>query len=98
MPENQLLDIIFRCFEKFRYWSMKAIRAEIPQPEVYLKQTLEKVADLHRSGRFSNNWELKPENRRDNSAIKEEKASDFVAEVIDSDEGEDEAMEDVPLQ
>ncbi|OAA56617.1 transcription initiation factor beta subunit [Niveomyces insectorum RCEF 264] len=96
MPENDLLDLIFHCFARFRFWSMRALRAEIPQPEIYLRQTLEKVADLHRSGRFANNWELKPENRKDGSATAEVKASEFVAETADTDtDGED---EDVKLE
>ncbi|CAK7564023.1 MAG: hypothetical protein SEPTF4163_001906 [Sporothrix epigloea] len=98
MPENDLLDLIFNCFARFRFWSMRALRAEIPQPEIYLRHTLEKVADLHRSGRFSNNWELKSENRKDGSASAEVKASEFVAETADTDsDGEDEdiQLEDV---
>lgn len=98
MPENDLLDLIFACFARFRFWSMRALRAEIPQPEIYLRQTLEKVADLHRSGRFANNWELKSENRKDGSATAEVKASEFVAETADTDtDGEDEdiKLEDV---
>ncbi|CAK7214485.1 hypothetical protein SCUCBS95973_002162 [Sporothrix curviconia] len=98
MPENDLLDLIFNCFARFRFWSMRALRAEIPQPEIYLRHTLEKVADLHRSGRFANNWELKSENRKDGSATAEVKASEFVAETADTDtDGEDEdiKLEDV---
>ncbi len=98
MPENDLLDLIFACFMRFRYWSMRALRAAIPQPEIYLRQTLEKVADLHRSGRFANNWELKPENRKNGSATAEVKAEEFVDETAadsDSDGEEDIQLEDV---
>ncbi|KAL1901837.1 hypothetical protein Sste5346_001540 [Sporothrix stenoceras] len=98
MPENDLLDLIFNCFARFRFWSMRALRAEIPQPEIYLRHTLEKVADLHRSGRFANNWELKAENRKDGSATAEVKASEYVAETADTDtdgEEEDIKLEDV---
>lgn len=66
MPQNELLDRIFDCFRKYNYWSMKALRAELQQPEVYLKETLEKVAVLAKSGRFATNWSLKPENKIDN--------------------------------
>jgi len=60
-PENQLLDAIARCFSEHKYWSIKAFRGKIPQPEAYLRETLEKVAVLHRSGTFANHWSLKPE-------------------------------------
>ncbi len=99
MPENDLLDLIFACFQRFRYWSLRSLRAEIPQPEAYLRATLEKVADLHRSGTFANNWELKHENRRQGSATAAVKASDVIVEVGDSesdgDDDENVKMEDV---
>ncbi len=99
MPENDLLDLIFACFAKFRFWSLKSLRAEIPQLEAYLRQTLEKIAELHRSGTFANNWELKPENRKQTSATAETTASDVIAEAEDSesdgDEDLDVKMEDV---
>jgi transcription initiation factor TFIIF subunit beta len=42
---------------------MKALRAELQQPEAYLRETLEKVAVLAKSGRFATQWSLKPENK-----------------------------------
>ena len=95
MPENVLLDLIFQSFDQFRYWSLKSLRARIPQPEAYLRATLEKVAELHRSGTFANNWELKPENRRQGSAT-----SAVIASVdggVSESDGEDDdmKMEDV---
>lgn len=62
IPENELMDKIFNCFEKYQYWSLKSLRAQLKQPEAYLRQTLEKIAILNKSGRFANNWSLKPEN------------------------------------
>jgi transcription initiation factor TFIIF subunit beta len=46
MPQNELLDRIFECFNRYNYWSMKALRAELQQPEAYLRETLEKIAVL----------------------------------------------------
>ncbi|KAK2629416.1 hypothetical protein QTJ16_000236 [Diplocarpon rosae] len=66
MPQNELLDRIFDCFRKYNYWSMKALRAELQQPEVYLRETLEKIAVLAKSGRFATQWSLRPENKIDN--------------------------------
>jgi transcription initiation factor TFIIF subunit beta len=42
---------------------MKALKAKLQQPETYLRETLEKVAVLAKSGRFAAQWSLKPENR-----------------------------------
>lgn len=61
MPQNELLDRIFSCFRRYNFWSMKALRAELQQPEVYLRETLDKVADMPKSGRFAMHWTLKPE-------------------------------------
>ncbi|KAI9787375.1 MAG: hypothetical protein M1816_007508 [Peltula sp. TS41687] len=63
MPQNELLDHIYECFKLYNYWSMKALRAKLNQPEAYLRSTLEMVADIVRSGRFANTWTLKPENK-----------------------------------
>ncbi|KAL2257861.1 hypothetical protein VTK26DRAFT_9070 [Humicola hyalothermophila] len=60
-PENQLLDEIAKCFSEHKYWSIKAFRGKIPQPEAYLRECLDKIAVLHRSGTFANHWSLKPE-------------------------------------
>ncbi|KAI5308809.1 hypothetical protein KEM55_004802 [Ascosphaera atra] len=68
IPQNELLDLIYACFRRYRYWPFKALKAELKQPEAYLKQTLEMVAHLVRSGNFAMTWELKPEARESNYA------------------------------
>jgi transcription initiation factor TFIIF subunit beta len=63
---------------------MKALRAELQQPEAYLRETLEKVAVLAKSGRFATQWSLKPENK-----LSEYVESETVApagEIEDEDE------------
>jgi transcription initiation factor TFIIF subunit beta len=93
MPQNELLDRIFDCFRRYNYWSMKALRAELQQPEAYLRETLEKVAVLAKSGRFATQWSLKPENKLTNY----EGAGDAVApgedtDLPDEDDDDDEDM------
>jgi transcription initiation factor TFIIF subunit beta len=68
MPQNELLDLIYGCFREYKYWPFKALKAKLRQPEAYLKQTLEMVAHLVKSGDFSMTWELKPEARESNYA------------------------------
>ncbi|KAL1960962.1 hypothetical protein VTO42DRAFT_4850 [Malbranchea cinnamomea] len=63
MPQNELLDLIYACFREYRYWPFKSLKARLQQPEAYLKQTLEIVAHLVKTGDFANTWELKPEAR-----------------------------------
>ena len=87
MPENELLDRIFACFNEYNYWSMKAFRAKLQQPEVYIRETLEKVAVLAKSGRFATQWSLKPENKIANyDAI-----GDAVAPTAEGDPGGNES-------
>ena len=58
MPQNDLLDLIYNCFKRYTYWSLKALKAEVNQPEAYLKETLEKVAHLVRQGQHAMTWQL----------------------------------------
>jgi transcription initiation factor TFIIF subunit beta len=105
MPQNELLDRLFACFTKYKYWSMKALRAELQQPEAYLRETLEKVAVLAKSGRFATQWSLKPEYVRSNyegegDAIAptgnlEGVDDSDMADMEDDDDEEDVKFEDV---
>jgi len=63
IPQNELLDLIFGCFKKYKYWSMTSLRQELRQPEAYLRQTLMLIADQVKSGPFNNTWKLKVENQ-----------------------------------
>lgn len=79
MPQNELLDLIYACFREYRYWPFKSLKDRLRQPEAYLKQTLEIVGHLVKSGDFANTWELKPEAREvtyEYSAAKQELAPD----------------------
>lgn len=64
MPRNELLDLLWACFRRYKYWSMKALRAELRQPEAYLREVLEDIADLPKSGKFAMNWTIKPDYAR----------------------------------
>lgn len=61
MPRNELMDMLWACFRRYKYWSMKALRAELKQPEAYLREVLDDIADLPKSGKFAMNWTLKPD-------------------------------------
>ncbi|KAJ2892279.1 putative transcription initiation factor iif protein [Zalerion maritima] len=63
VSQGELRDMLNACFKKFTYWSMKALRAETQQPEAYLRENLELIAELHKSGSFANHWSLKEEFR-----------------------------------
>ncbi|KAH8910466.1 putative transcription initiation factor [Coniochaeta sp. PMI_546] len=102
MAENELFDQINRCFSEYNYWSMKGLRAKLHQPEAYLRETLDKVAILVRTGPFSNLYTLKPEFREllakqqtGGTAMPEENTVAPVGEEPVDDDEEDVKMEDV---
>ena len=85
---------------------MKALRAETAQPEAYLRETLEKIAVLAKSGRFATQWSLKAENMTDNYKVDDigsapvaqgaEGVEDSdMAEMEDEEDDEDVKFEDV---
>lgn len=107
MPQNELLDLILAAFKRYTHWPMRSLRAELNQPEAYLRQNLEKMAHLVRTGDFSGTWELKPEFKESNYAfedIKDEIAptmsygldgasdNDPTGSGVESDDDEDNAI------
>ena len=53
------MDHLADCFKRFSYWPLKALKAELRQPEAYLKSVLEEVAVLIRNGPHANTWALR---------------------------------------
>lgn len=83
---------------------MRALRAELQQPEAYLRETLDKIALLAKSGRFATQWSLKPENvqqnyEEDTSApipvAPEGGEDEEMADLEDDDDDDDVKFEDV---
>ena len=106
MPQNELLDRIFSCFRRYNFWSMKALRAELQQPEAYPRETLDKVADMPKSGRFAMHWTLKPEFKNATNAGADDGSAPTTAGPLDgiddSDsgdlDGEDDDDDDVKME
>ncbi|PWN35024.1 uncharacterized protein FA14DRAFT_160368 [Meira miltonrushii] len=61
LPRNELLDMLFELYDQFPYWSIKGLRSRVQQPEVYLREVLQSIANLHSRGPYAGNWSLKPE-------------------------------------
>ncbi|KAJ2991470.1 hypothetical protein NUW58_g2497 [Xylaria curta] len=96
LPQSELRDRIFQCYDKYAYWSLKAFKQALLQPEAWLRENLEELAVLHKSGRFANYWELKPEYKRLN--VQSVEGAPPSPEPNDSDfDGDDDniEMEDV---
>ncbi|CAH2354574.1 transcription initiation factor IIF subunit beta [[Candida] railenensis] len=101
MPKKDLLDLLFRLFEEYEYWSMKGLKERTRQPESYLKESLESIANLIKKGPYTSKYNLKPEYKRLRDAERaarlglvtnddENKSGDD-----DDDEDDDIEMEDV---
>ena len=60
--------MLFSLYREKQHWSAKDLRLRTEQPEGYLKEVLQEIADLHRSGEFTGLYELKP-NFRDSVSI-----------------------------
>ena len=57
------MDMIYDCFKQYNYWSTASLKERLRQPETYLKQTLEVIAQFIRQGPHAMTWQLKPEAR-----------------------------------
>ena len=97
MPQAQLIDALYVCFRRYKYWSMKALRSELRQPEAWIKENLEGIASLMRSGDFAMNWVLRPEYAgvgQVGSDVKDEVAK--VESGMEEDDTGEEEFEDDP--
>lgn len=89
MPKKDLLDLLFRLFEEYEYWLMKGLKERTRQPETYLKESLESIANLIKKGPYTLKYNLKPEYRRLRDA-----RLGHVAQQEEKDDDDDE-MEDI---
>jgi transcription initiation factor TFIIF subunit beta len=64
IPKDQLLDMLFSLFAEKQSWSFKDLRLKTEQPAEYLKEVLNMIAFLHRSGDLNGQYSLL-ENYRD---------------------------------
>ncbi|KAI5868686.1 transcription initiation factor IIF, beta subunit-domain-containing protein [Durotheca rogersii] len=93
LPKSELRDQLFKCFEKYSYWPMKALKQTLQQPEAWLRENLEEVAVLHKTGSFANHWELNPDHKAALNILGVEDAA--PDDAPEGDESEEEEMEDV---
>lgn len=96
MPQKDLLDLLFRLFEEYEYWSMKGLKERTRQPETYLKESLELIANLIKKGPYTSKYNLKPEYKRLRDAERAARLGQAAAEENEEkDEDEDVEMEDI---
>jgi transcription initiation factor TFIIF subunit beta len=59
VARDELLDLIFPIFAENDYVSMRELRRRTEQPEAYLKEVMNELGVLHKSGPNANMWSLK---------------------------------------
>lgn len=98
IPEDVLLDRLLRAFKEYKYWPLRALKQRTNQPEAYLKETLQKIAYLVKTGQFANNWTLKEEAMTERFENMETDSTETKNETAPVEEGgtdvEDEDMEE----
>ena len=47
-----------KCFERYDFWGLRSLKRALNQPEAYLKEILERVATLTRSGIYVGTYQL----------------------------------------
>lgn len=60
VSREELTDMLHAAFDDFQYWPMKALKTRTKQPEQFLKEGLNDIAQLVRSGPFASTWQRLP--------------------------------------
>lgn len=60
LAKPEVMDIIFRAFEEYPYWSLKDLSDRSGQPQAYIQEILSEIAVLNKR-MHKNMYELKPE-------------------------------------
>ncbi|KAL8820345.1 MAG: hypothetical protein Q9223_001425 [Gallowayella weberi] len=94
IARNDLIDQVFACFKEHRYWKLGVMKERLKQPETYLKEVLEEVAELIKSGPFANHWQLNPHYQKIMKDLDLEVAPSTEVAGLSEDEEENVKMED----
>lgn len=95
MSKKDLLDLLFRLFEEYEYWSMKGLKERTRQPESYLKESLDSIANLIKKGPYTSKYNLKPEYRRLRDA---DRAARLGLDANAGDEEKDDEDDDIEME
>eukprot|EP01133_Synstelium_polycarpum_P016339 gene16339-19436_t len=58
LPEEDLIDLIFKAFEVKNFWDLKGLTSYTDQPTAWLKQILQKICFLNKRGPNMNMYEI----------------------------------------
>lgn len=60
LGKSEVIEMIFRAFEEFPYWSLKNLADRLEQPQAYIQELLPDIAVMNKKT-HRNMYELKPE-------------------------------------
>ncbi|KAF2432865.1 hypothetical protein EJ08DRAFT_731950 [Tothia fuscella] len=58
MDEAALIDIIVGLFQKYKFYAMSTLKRETNQPEAYLRDIMNRIGTLIKTGPVTNHWML----------------------------------------
>jgi transcription initiation factor TFIIF subunit beta len=96
VSKEELRDMLHSAFDEYQYWPMKALKARTRQPESFLKEGLQELAQLVKSGSFASTWQRLPMYSEARNLSQQQQGAAAAPEGADAgdSDGEDE-MEDV---
>lgn len=64
LPREEVMDMLFRAFERIPHWQFKNLVDHTQQPATYLKEILGEIAIYNTRGPYKNLYELRPEYKK----------------------------------
>ena len=103
VSRGDLIDRLLLCFKRHRIWGLRDLKAEVNQPEVYVRETLQEIAFMWKSGDFNGKWELKSEFKAQDAQLLNPTNSDVapeadISEFDASGKDEDDDDEKMPFE
>lgn len=56
MGKQTLIDTLFEEFSRFKFWSMRALKDRLRQPEAWLRECLTEVAQQEQEGPYKSQY------------------------------------------
>ncbi|GMM44863.1 transcription factor IIF subunit [Pichia kluyveri] len=105
LDRDVLMNILFKLFNEYEYWTLKGLREKTNQPEIYLKECIESIAVMERKGPYALKWRLKDEYKKSidvekkvkRGSIEDDEDAD-IGKNSDNNEEEDDDMNDVEME
>lgn len=91
--------MLLELFRYYQYWGLRELKKKTNQPDAYLRDVLNEIATMWKSGDLNGKWELKPEFKERDAVANDVEgmapdAEDSEPEVAEDDD-ENETFEDV---